>query len=928
MHAKSSSLSVLAASLLASAIPLVAVQADTPLKVGVDAAVNTNANGTPPGGTSKKMVIGEDVVHNERITTDASGQTQILFVDGSSVSVGPSADLTIDEFVFDPRTGAGKMTLTDLQGAMRFVGGKLSKEEGAVTVHLGTATLGVRGGIFLANTQRGGASNVIFVYGKAVSVSGQSGCSQQLYRPGFEVSISAPGACPDSPHPAPLGAMSSILLNLDGRNGGHGGATTVPTNATVAASAVPNTVSNNVQVSVLQATSNAGPVIVPPTPVVSPPQVPTNQLQATSSQTQPAIANPTPPVPLTTGISGAFKDAFVTNTGFLNASLTPFTGTITFPSGTTQPSGTLSATVTNSNPTFTFDLMPLTPGATTNVNAPKVVGGVLAGNVASGVATTSPDGDFFFANTVATTGDDVFFFGGTPVSPTFYTATSPTPQLLAFAIQPDYTLGSGSQGQTIPFLPSFAGGTLANAVVSPIYVATQPNQTFGNFNALSNPGGTVPRALQASLAINGLQGSQTSALVVSTGEFVTSSTSGTVAYDGDVRGVYMPGGTSPLVHINSGSTSVPDGTGNSLYGGSSIDGFVIDSNQLNANDQLISSTANTNQTGVANSTTSYTFNQPVLATTLPTGVGANRSLPPEMGFFGGIAENGAMRAYALFGDLGLTTNPSNSTLSAIFVGTDPFTPQTSGVASVLIPFGTVSGTDHARSTFIDNNIFGATESYTQPVQITTPAGATITYPTASSGATTYPSAAMVTSATVPGAANGLFQAAGATPCACQYLQWGYWEANIPASNQGGPSNTVQSSYINTWVAGQPTMNMPATGSGTYSGAAIGTVNTAGQTYLAAGGFSNTYNFGTNTGTVSISNFDGANYTATVAGSAGSPAYSGALSQPGGNRTGVVAGGFAGPGAAETGGSFALQAPSGPSYIASGVFAGKLTGPIH
>jgi hypothetical protein len=38
--------------------------------------------------------------------------------------------------------------------------------------------------------------------------------------------------------------------------------------------------------------------------------------------------------------------------------------------------------------------------------------------------------------------------------------------------------------------------------------------------------------------------------------------------------------------------------------------------------------------------------------------------------------------------------------------------------------------------------------------------------------------------------------------------------------------------------------------------------------------------------------------------------------------------FYGPGAAETGGSFSVHATSGPNYIASGIFAGKLTGPIH
>ena len=134
MRVNTLALRFLAMLLAACAGASAAARADTAEKVGVNAAVNTNANGTPPSGVTKRLVIGEDIVHNERVTTDANGQTQILFIDGSSVSVGPNSDLTIDEFVFDPKTGAGKMTLTDLQGALRFVGGKLSKQEDAVSV--------------------------------------------------------------------------------------------------------------------------------------------------------------------------------------------------------------------------------------------------------------------------------------------------------------------------------------------------------------------------------------------------------------------------------------------------------------------------------------------------------------------------------------------------------------------------------------------------------------------------------------------------------------------------------------------------------------------------------------------------------------------------------------------------------------------------
>ena len=57
--------------------------------------------------------------------------------------------------------------------------------------------------------------------------------------------------------------------------------------------------------------------------------------------------------------------------------------------------------------------------------------------------------------------------------------------------------------------------------------------------------------------------------------------------------------------------------------------------------------------------------------------------------------------------------------------------------------------------------------------------------------------------------------------------------------------------INTWVAGQPTVNIPTVGVGSYNGAAVGTVFNNGATYLAAGGFNQMYNFAKQIGTVNI-----------------------------------------------------------------------------
>ena len=104
-----------------------------------------------------------------------------------------------------------------------------------------------------------------------------------------------------------------------------------------------------------------------------------------------------------------------------------------------------------------------------------------------------------------------------------------------------------------------------------------------------------------------------------------------------------------------------------------------------------------------------------------------------------------------------------------------------------------------------------------------------------------------------------------------------------------------------------------------TGNAFGSVFNNGASYLAAGQFSNGYNFGTRTGTLAINNFDGRSFSGTVAAGTGAT-YSGALA--GSGLTGSASGAFFGRLAAETGGNFAVHSITGPAYLASGVFAGK------
>ena len=61
--------------------------------------------------------------------------------------------MVIDQFVYDPNAGTGKLAASLGRGVFRFVGGKLSKQDNAVTMRTPTATIGIRGGVMLVRVR-------------------------------------------------------------------------------------------------------------------------------------------------------------------------------------------------------------------------------------------------------------------------------------------------------------------------------------------------------------------------------------------------------------------------------------------------------------------------------------------------------------------------------------------------------------------------------------------------------------------------------------------------------------------------------------------------------------------------------------------------------------------------------------------------------
>jgi FecR protein len=161
--------------------------------IGAVAAVKPDAFGAPPSAAEQTLVLGANVVENEKIRTTADGTANLIFADRSTLTVGKGSEVTLDKFVYDPGTKTGSMVLNLGQGALRFIGGQLSKD-GNVTVKTPTATMTVRGGIALFFTTPDGGTVAVMLYGNALT---DLGTGQEINRPGFMFRFPPGGGAPE-----------------------------------------------------------------------------------------------------------------------------------------------------------------------------------------------------------------------------------------------------------------------------------------------------------------------------------------------------------------------------------------------------------------------------------------------------------------------------------------------------------------------------------------------------------------------------------------------------------------------------------------------------------------------------------------------------------------------------------------------------------
>ena len=139
-------------------------------EIGVLAAVNRDMTGARPAEQARPIFIKEKLVQNERIVSTGGGGGQVLFLDQTSLTIAPNSEVMLDRYVYDPDTDSGEMAVTVLRGAMRFVGGRISKTSPAV-IKTPTATIGIRGGMGNVRVQDGAETLYMHVAGFSSTIT-------------------------------------------------------------------------------------------------------------------------------------------------------------------------------------------------------------------------------------------------------------------------------------------------------------------------------------------------------------------------------------------------------------------------------------------------------------------------------------------------------------------------------------------------------------------------------------------------------------------------------------------------------------------------------------------------------------------------------------------------------------------------------------
>lgn len=163
---------------LLSAGPVVAKPA-APMPAAAGAAYLTVQSSLP---------LKEEAISGRRVETAKDGVTQILFADGTTLTLGKDSAATIDTFRFDRGSGEARLEATLERGAFRVMGGRTSKTPGGVRFATPYGALDVHhAGVEISLGGEGQPAHFDLLFGDSLSLVQGGTIAARARRSGYSI---------------------------------------------------------------------------------------------------------------------------------------------------------------------------------------------------------------------------------------------------------------------------------------------------------------------------------------------------------------------------------------------------------------------------------------------------------------------------------------------------------------------------------------------------------------------------------------------------------------------------------------------------------------------------------------------------------------------------------------------------------------------
>jgi hypothetical protein len=210
--------------LLALLVLALAGSAGAAEQAGVSAAVRGRVALARSSAAARPVASGEKIYLADALRSgDASGM-QVLLLDETVFTLGANSEIVIDEFVYDPKRGQGRLDAEIVKGVFRFVSGRIAEQRpDDVELRLPSGTIGIRGTIVAGRVEDDGSALVVLLGpGRNANTQDRPGAVRvsaagrhvDLVQANWATRIPGKGRAPTDPFPLALPDLDELSSAL------------------------------------------------------------------------------------------------------------------------------------------------------------------------------------------------------------------------------------------------------------------------------------------------------------------------------------------------------------------------------------------------------------------------------------------------------------------------------------------------------------------------------------------------------------------------------------------------------------------------------------------------------------------------------------------------------------------------------------------